>query len=50
MSLVYLVQKSFFKEIDSVAHEPYELLTLNIEEAHQGTIMEKLGNRRGELS
>ncbi len=29
--------------------EPYERVTVDIEEAHQGTIMEKLGERRGEL-
>ncbi|MGQ3888297.1 translational GTPase TypA [Legionella sp. CNM-1927-20] len=29
--------------------EPYERLTLDVEETHQGTIMEKLGERRGEL-
>ncbi len=29
--------------------EPYENLTVDIEEGHQGSIMEKLGERRGEL-
>ena len=29
--------------------EPYENLTVDIEEQHQGTIMEKLGERKGEL-
>lgn len=29
--------------------EPYERLTVDIEESHQGSIMEKLGERRGEL-
>lgn len=29
--------------------EPYERLTLDVEEVHQGTIMEKLGERRGDL-
>ncbi|GGI84557.1 translational GTPase TypA [Legionella impletisoli] len=29
--------------------EPYEHLTVDIEETHQGSIMEKLGERRGEL-
>lgn len=29
--------------------EPYERLTVDIEENHQGSIMEKLGERRGEL-
>lgn len=29
--------------------EPYERLTVDVEESNQGTIMEKLGERRGEL-
>lgn len=29
--------------------EPYERLTVDVEENHQGSIMEKLGERRGEL-
>lgn len=29
--------------------EPYERLTVDVEEQHQGSIMEKLGERRGEL-
>jgi GTP-binding protein len=38
-----------FKEIEGVLHEPYELLTVDIEEAHQGAVMQALGTRRGEL-
>jgi GTP-binding protein len=30
-------------------HEPYELLTMDLEEQHQGAVMELLGRRRGEL-
>ena len=37
------------KEVDGVKQEPYELLTVDVESNHQGTIMEKLGARRGEL-
>lgn len=29
--------------------EPYEMLTIDIEEEHQGSIMEEIGRRRGEL-
>ncbi|MBI4757082.1 MAG: translational GTPase TypA [Betaproteobacteria bacterium] len=29
--------------------EPYELLTVDVEENHQGAVMEELGRRRGEL-
>ncbi|WP_367607038.1 translational GTPase TypA [Legionella sp. W05-934-2] len=37
------------REVDGVKHEPYEQLTVDVEETHQGTIMEKLGERKGEL-
>lgn len=37
------------KDIDGVRSEPYEQLTVDVEEAHQGTVMEKLGERKGEL-
>jgi len=38
------------KEIDGEKCEPYELLTVDIEEQHQGAVMEELGRRKGELS
>jgi len=38
-----------FKEIDGVRHEPYEALTVDVEDAHQGGVMEELGRRKGEL-
>ncbi|HMT02506.1 MAG TPA: translational GTPase TypA [Burkholderiales bacterium] len=37
------------KTINGEKCEPYELLTVDIEEEHQGSIMEELGRRRGEL-
>ncbi len=37
------------KEINGEKQEPYELLTVDIEEEHQGAIMEELGRRRGEV-
>jgi GTP-binding protein len=37
------------KMIDGVESEPYELLTMDVEETHQGTAMEALGYRKGEL-
>ncbi len=37
------------RTIDEVRCEPFELLTVDVEEAHQGGIMEALGERRGEL-
>lgn len=38
-----------FKEIDGEIKEPYETLTIDVEDQHQGAIMEKLGARRGDL-
>ena len=37
------------KEIDGVKCEPYEQLTVDVPEDSQGTVMEKLGIRKGEL-
>ena len=36
-------------EIDGVKHEPYELLTVDLEDSHQGGVMEELGRRKGEM-
>ncbi|MDF1645775.1 MAG: translational GTPase TypA [Legionellaceae bacterium] len=36
-------------DVDGVREEPYEQLTVDVEEQHQGTIMERLGERRGDL-
>lgn len=38
------------KVIDGVKCEPYELLTIDVEEAHQGSVMEELGYRKGEMT
>ena len=37
------------REIDGQLHEPYEQVTVDVEEQHQGGVMEKLGERGGEL-
>ncbi len=37
------------KEINGEKQEPYEMLTVDVEEANQGAIMEALGARRGDL-
>ncbi len=37
------------REIDGVASEPYEQLLVDVEETHQGAVMERLGSRGGEL-
>ena len=41
--------KVIYKEIDGKKHEPFELLTIDIEEQYQGVSMESLGKRRAEL-
>ncbi len=38
------------KEIDGTVCEPFEELTVDVESAHQGSVMEKLGERKGELT
>jgi GTP-binding protein len=35
--------------VDGAKHEPFELLILDINEEHQGVMMEKLGQRKAEL-
>jgi GTP-binding protein len=35
--------------VDGELHEPYETLTIDVPSEYQGTIMEKLGSRRGEI-
>ncbi len=37
------------KMVDGELHEPFELLTLDVEQQHQGVLIERLGNRRGDL-
>jgi len=41
--------KVITKEIDGVLSEPYENLTIDVEDTYQGVVMEKLGERRGEF-
>lgn len=38
-----------FKDIGGVKHEPIELVTVDIEESHQGGVMQALGERKAEL-
>ena len=38
-----------FKEINGERMEPYEFLTVDVEDGHQGGVMEELGRRKGEL-
>jgi GTP-binding protein len=38
-----------FKMVDGERQEPFENLSVDVEEAHQGGVMEELGRRRGDL-
>lgn len=38
-----------YKMVDGVRHEPFENLSVDVEEANQGGVMEELGRRRGDL-
>jgi GTP-binding protein len=38
-----------YKMVDGVRHEPFENLTVDVEEVNQGGVMEELGRRRGDL-
>jgi GTP-binding protein len=37
-------------EVDGEKHEPVELLTVDVEDQHQGPVMQELGQRKGELA
>jgi GTP-binding protein len=37
------------REVDGEKQEPYEQLTVDVEEIHQGSVMQKLGERGGDL-
>jgi GTP-binding protein len=38
-----------YRDIDGLRCEPFELLSLDVEEVHQGAVMEEMGRRRGSL-
>jgi GTP-binding protein len=38
------------KEIEGKKHEPYEALTVDVPEEYMGPVMEKLGQRKGEMT
>lgn len=38
------------KDVDGEIHEPFETVTIDVEEEHQGSIMEQIGLRKGELT
>jgi len=39
-----------FRTVDGERHEPIELLTVDVEDQHQGGVMQALGERKGELA
>ena len=39
-----------YREIEGVVQEPFEQLSVDIEDRHQGPVMEALGARGGDLS
>ncbi|SFU73741.1 GTP-binding protein [Nitrosomonas eutropha] len=41
--------KVVIREMDGVKCEPFEILTIDIDETNQGAVMETLGTRRGDL-
>ncbi|HOY86277.1 MAG: translational GTPase TypA [Methylotenera sp.] len=41
--------KVVFREINGEKCEPYEILTVDLEDENQGAVMEELGRRRGEM-
>src|SRR5690554_7287748 len=38
------------KEVDGEIHEPFEQVVIDIEEQHQGSVMEELGLRKAEMT
>lgn len=38
------------KEIDGEIQEPYELVMIDVEEEHQGSVIEELGKRKGDMT
>ena len=38
------------KEVDGVIQEPYEVVMIDVEEQHQGSIIEEIGLRRGDMT
>ncbi len=38
-----------YRMVNGEKQEPYEMLTVDVEDTHQGSVMEELGRRRGDL-
>lgn len=42
--------RAIVREVDGERREPFEALVIDIEEQHQGAVMERIGERRGEMT
>ena len=49
MNWLFLNLRLFKKEVGEEIHEPYEVVVIDIQEEHQGAIMEEMGNRKADL-
>jgi GTP-binding protein len=38
-----------FREVNGARHEPIELVTIDVEDQHQGAVMQAMGERKGDL-
>ncbi|WP_415901892.1 translational GTPase TypA [Neptuniibacter sp. QD29_5] len=38
------------KEVDGEIHEPYEMVMIDVEDEHQGSVIEELGKRKGDMT
>lgn len=47
--MLWAVRAYCSKWLTGEKQEPYELLTVDVEEEHQGAVMEELGRRKGDL-
>lgn len=38
------------REVDGEIHEPYEMVMIDVEDEHQGSVIEELGKRKGDMT
>ena len=50
MYLESVLTERVYKEVNGERHEPIEMLTVDLEEGHQGGVMQALGERKAELA
>lgn len=49
MSQKQASQRLLLKKINGVEHEPYEEITIQVDQDYLGTVIEEMGMRKGEL-